>query len=63
MLKEQRNIGRRTKFGSNDKKIYYSNKKDGKGTSDEDTDENHFPHLLISYIYNHYLHQRSRIHT
>jgi len=50
---KQRNIGRCIKLGSAEKKKYY--KKDKETTSDKDTDESHFPHLLIPYIYNHYL--------
>ena len=63
MLKQERNVERCTKLGSTDNKTYYNNKKDGEATNDGGADENRFPHLLISYIYNHYLHQRSRIHS
>jgi hypothetical protein len=45
---KQRNIERCTKLGSVEKKTYYNNKKDKESTSDKDTEENHFPHLLIS---------------
>jgi len=63
MLKQERNVEKCTKLDSTGKKTYYNNKKDGEATSEEGTDENHFPHILTSYIYNHYLHQGSRIRT
>ena len=51
MLMKQRNIERCIKLSSAENKICYKDKKDKESTSDKDTDENHFPHLLISCIY------------
>jgi hypothetical protein len=60
---KQRIIERCIKLGSAENKMGCNNKKDKESTNDKDRDESNFPHLLITYIYIHFLNERSRIRT